>query len=167
MPAGSTYEKIASTTLASNNSTVTFTSIPSTYTDLVIIFSGKAASSTDAQVRVGNGSADSNTNYSRHFMFGYSGGLIVDTIANLPGFIFSPYSENTNLVMHLHSYANTNIFKPALIRNGPKPVTGDNLTYVSANIWRSTSAIDVIQFTSPTHNFVTGSIFSIYGIKAA
>jgi hypothetical protein len=168
MAAGATYDKLASTTLSSNNSTVTFTSIPSTYTDLVIIFNGKAANNTDAQVRIGTANTpDSSAGYSRQFMFGYSGGIVADTASSLNGFIFSPYNQNTNLVMHLHSYANTNIYKPALIRNGPKPTSGDNLTYVSANIYRDTVAINCVQFYSPTHNFVTGSIFSIYGIKAA
>lgn len=162
----STYEKIASTTLASATGTITFTSIPQTYTDLVIIFNGKATTSTDAQVRIGSGSADASAGYSRHFMFGYSGGIAVDTIASLNGFIFSPYNENTNLVMNLHSYSNPNIYKPALIRNGPKS-SAEALTYISANIYRDVAAIDVVQFYSPTHNFSIGSMFSIYGIKAA
>jgi len=168
MAAGATYDKIASTTLVSATSTVTFSSIPQTYTDLVIVFSGKAANNTDAQVRVGGSNTpDSSASYSRHFMFGYSGGLVVDTIASLNGFIFSPYNENTNLVMVLHSYTNPNIYKPVLIRNGPKPSAGDNLTYISANIWRDATAINCVQFYSPTHNFSIGSMFSIYGIAAA
>lgn len=168
MAAGATYDKLGSTTLATATQTVDFLSIPSTYTDLVIIFSGKAATSTDAQIRIGGSNTpDSSAGYSRHFMFGYSGGIIPDTAASLNGFIFSPYNENTNLVMHLHSYSNPNIYKPALIRNGPKPASGDNLTYVSANIYRDTVAINCVRFYSPTHNFSVGSMFSIYGIKAA
>jgi hypothetical protein len=168
MAAGPTYEKVATSTLTSNTSTVTFTSIPQTYTDLVIIFSGKAANNTDAQVRIGGSNTpDSSAGYSRHFMFGYSGGMVADTISSLNGFIFSPYNENTNLVMHLNSYTNPNIYKPVIIRNGPKPTSGDNLTYVAAGIYRDTTAINCVQFYSPTHNFVTGSVFTIYGIKAA
>jgi len=167
MAAGPTYEKIATNTLVSNTGTVTFTSIPSTYTDLVIIFSGTATTSTDASVRIGTSNTpDSSAGYSRHFMFGYSGGVVVDTISALTGFVFSPYNLNTNLVMYIHSYANPNIYKPVLIRNGPRS-TADPLNYVSANIWRDTGVVNCVQFVSPTYNFTAGSVFSIYGIAAA
>lgn len=167
MAAGATYDKIASTTLATNQNTVSFTLIPQTYTDLVLIYSGTAIASTDAQVRVGNGTVDAGTNYSRAGFFGYSGGFAAFALSGIVGYIFSPYNGNTNLVMHLHSYSSTNMYKPALIRNGPKPASGDELTYASANIWKSTAAIDIISFVSASQAFASGSAFSIYGIKAA
>lgn len=163
----STYEKIATTTLGSNTSTVTFTDIPSTYTDLVIIFSGTAATSTDAKIRIGGSNTpDSGASYSRHFMFGYTNAIAVDTVTGLDGWIFSPYNVNTNLVMHLNAYTNPNIYKPVLIRNGAQS-SADAITYFAAGIWRDVAVVNCVQFVSPTHNFTTGSVFSIYGIKAA
>ena len=42
MAAGNTYTPIATTTLSSSQNDITFSSIPSTYTDLVIVFNGKS-----------------------------------------------------------------------------------------------------------------------------
>ena len=61
MPAGPTYEPIATTTLTATNSTVTFSSIPSTYTDLVLIVNSLGTGSYYS-IQV-NG--DTATNYSR------------------------------------------------------------------------------------------------------
>ncbi len=163
MAAGATYEKIATNTLGSNTQTVNFTSIPSTYTDLVIVVEGTATSSADFTMRVGNGSPDSGSNYSRVLFFGYSGGIVDDIAGNINGFIFSIYSARSMAIINLMNYANTNVNKTALIRNN----NGIEVTYASGNLWRSTVAIDYLQFTTGTHSFSAGTVFSIYGIKKA
>jgi len=116
MAAGATYEKIATNTLGSNTQTVNFTSIPSTYTDLVIVVEGTATSSADFTMRVGNGSPDSGGNYSRVFVFGYSSGIVDDIAGNINGFIFSIYSARSMAIINLMNYANTNVNKTALIK---------------------------------------------------
>lgn len=163
MAAGATYEKIATNTLGSNTQTVNFTSIPSTYTDLVIVVEGTATSSADFTMRVGNSSPDSGSNYSRIFVYGYSSGVVDDIAGNINGFIFSIYSARSMAIINLMNYANTNVNKTALIRNN----NGIDITYASGNLWRSTVAIDTLQFTTSTHSFSAGTVFSIYGIKKA
>jgi hypothetical protein len=163
MPAGQTYEKIATNTLSSNTQTVDFTSIPQTYTDLVIVVEGRATSSADFVMRVGNGSVDSGTNYSRVAGFGYSSGVSVATLGDLSGFIFSIYAARSMAIINLMNYTNTNVNKTALIRNN----NGIEIVYASGNLWRSTVAIDTLRFTTGTHSFSAGTVFSIYGIKKA
>jgi hypothetical protein len=55
-----TYDKIATTTLSSAG-VITFTSIPATYTDLVLVLSATATSFASVKVRF---NSDSATNYS-------------------------------------------------------------------------------------------------------
>jgi len=61
-----TYEPIATTTLSSAQSSVTFSSISGSYTDLVLVFSDVKLSSGDSaiDIQVGNGSVDTSSNYS-------------------------------------------------------------------------------------------------------
>jgi len=67
MAAGSTYTPIATTTLGSSATSYTFTSIPSTYTDLVIVAQIKGDTTTYLNLRF-NG--DTGSNYSRTTLSG-------------------------------------------------------------------------------------------------
>lgn len=163
MAAGATYEKIATNTLSSNTQTVAFGSIPQTYTDLVIVIEGSATSSADFTLKVGNNSIGTNTLYSRMFIFGYSGGTNPDTAGNLGGFIFSMYSARSMAIINLMNYTNTNVNKTALIRNN----NGIEIVYASQNLFRSTIAVNIIEFTTSTHSFTAGTVFSLYGIAQA
>ena len=78
MAAGNTYTPIATTTLGSAASSYTFSSIPGTYTDLVLVVSGKYSTgttgTTTVQIQVGNTSLDTGANYSIVYLNG-SGAL--------------------------------------------------------------------------------------------
>jgi hypothetical protein len=62
MPAGNTYEAIATQTLGSAAASVTFSSIPGTYTDLVLVVAGTLTTGTENIVMQFNG--DTGSNYS-------------------------------------------------------------------------------------------------------
>ena len=70
MAISTTYVPIESKTLGSAANNITFTSIPQTYTDLVLVFNGDLTSITGCSVRVGNGSIDTGNNYSLTRMWG-------------------------------------------------------------------------------------------------
>jgi hypothetical protein len=57
-----TYEPIATTTLGTAAASITFSSIPATYTDLRLVVVAKAVSASTLDVRFNN---DSGTNYSK------------------------------------------------------------------------------------------------------
>ncbi len=157
-----TYVPIATNTLGSNTNTVTFSAIPQTYTDLIIVFNGANTSSADFRIQVGNGSVDTGTNYSRTIMFGHSGGVVASGDTNNIAWISSSYTNRSNAIIQIMDYSNTTTNKTALIRND----ISSDITYASVNLWRSTSAINIITLSQPTHNFVSGSTFTLYGIKA-
>ena len=79
-----TYEPLATTTGTGSSTTVTFTTIPQTYTDLVLVCSDINAQTTDIGVRFNN---DSGSNYGRVVAFAdLSGGP--QTFRNAPGVTF-------------------------------------------------------------------------------
>ena len=161
-----TYEPIATNTLGSTTSTVTFSSIPSTYTDLRLIISAKTATS-GAQISATiNG--DSSSNYSRTILWGSgsSAGSNRDTSAtswNMDYYgVVTTGQFNTNFT-DLMNYSNTNVYKTMITRTG----NSSNGLETQVALWRSTSAITSITMTIGGGGFAAGSTFTLYGIKAA
>ena len=155
----STYEKIATTTLGSAASSVTFSSISSTYTDLVIIFSGTGNSDT-LYYRFNN---DSGANYSDTYMFG--DGTAGSGRHSNQGQLFGAGINTSQCmqIIHIMNYANTTTNKTTLLRgNG----NGIGATVAFVGLWRNTAAINSIQLFLNA-NFLSGSTFTLYGIKAA
>lgn len=159
-----TYEPIATTTLSSTSSTITFSSIPSTYTDLVLICSLKGTASLQYKLQFNN---DTATNYSVTLVGG--NGSTAESYRTTSYSWITPdyyYSATTNggvSIINLMNYTNTSTYKTALIR------TSNADTGVSANVglWRSTSAINRVDLTTVSSTFASGSTFTLYGVKAA
>jgi hypothetical protein len=164
MPA--TYEPIATTTLGSAG-TITFTSIPSTYTDLILVVNGTAASG-ELSLRFNGSSA---TDYSSTVLegTGASGGSRRFTSSNrmrlgFYGYFFS--TEPSLGTAHIFNYANTTTFKTVLASEGNADSDVNAIDY-TVGLWRSTSAITSIQALAGTGNFNTGTTATLYGIKSA
>jgi hypothetical protein len=165
MPAGNTYEAIASqTTTNASTTTVSFTSIPNTYTDLVLVYGAIGAS--DTQVRL-QFNGDTGANYSYTVMSG--NGTITESFRQANGgslttdYYFSVTTNGGATLINLMNYANTTSFKTTVMR-------ANNTSYAtmfSIGKWASTSAINRIDLICTTGAFAAGSVFSIYGIKAA
>ena len=165
MAAGSTYTPIATTTLGSATASYTFSSIPSTFTDLVLITNGTISTTADASMywRV-NG--DTSTNYSatRVSGDGTSAASYRETnqTAALAGFVgnVSPSVQIFNFM----NYANTTTYKTAITRGS---YSAKNVG-AFVGLWRSTAAINSITVTSlGSGNLDVGSTFTLYGIQAA
>jgi len=166
----STYEPIESKVLASTATDVTFISIPSTYTDLVLVCSIQMnGSQANAFVAVGNGSIDTGANYSYTILSGNgSTATSVRDSNDTRGFFFTnnsyPQTTNRNMtVMNFQNYSNTTTYKTVLIRSGNSALGTD----AEVGLWRSTSAINRIKVYPTNNAFEVGSTFTLYGIKAA
>lgn len=162
-----TYEKIEAKTLGTATSSVTFTSIPSTYTDLVMIINGSIASGNPSiWIRM---NSDSGSNYSFTRVTGNgSAAASSRESTQTKGFIASAFgmttTYETNIIMQVMNYSNATTYKTTLSRANT-PSLG---TEASVNLWRSTSAINAIEIlNSSATNFTVGSTFTLYGIKAA
>ena len=164
MPA--TYEPIATTTFSGSENTVTFSSIPSTYTDLRVVFSGAITGSDNTLYTRFNG--DASTNYSQIALIGT--GATAASNEGGPnevligaGTITSSYSLIT---LDIFSYSGSTFKTVLTSSSGDK--NGSGLVDRKVALWRSTSAINSIRFyTSGSINYTSGSTITIYGIKAA
>ena len=171
----STYTPIVTTTLGSDTSTVTFSSISSAYTDLKLVISVKVAS-TSADYFSLRFNGDTGSNYSFTWLGGNSGGAQSGRFSNLSQNIIgwaTSNSENANffapIIVDIMNYSNTTTNKTLLSRSG----YAETRTDVQANLWRSTAAINSIALgtwgagTFGANNIKAGSTFTLYGIKAA
>jgi hypothetical protein len=162
-----TYEKIATTTLGSTATTVTFSSISGAYTDLVVVYNGTTSSGGSILMRF-NG--DTGGNYSWTYMFGdgstaYSGRNSSQTFSWFTDSVVSGGSTTypAQVVMNLNNYSNTTTYKSWLYRLD-QVTTSNGAPQAHIGLWRSTSAINQISFYNTTMQI--GTTFTLYGIKA-
>jgi hypothetical protein len=166
MAAGNTYEAIATQTLGSAAASVTFSSIPSTYTDLVLISTaGVTSGLLNYAVRF---NSDSGANYSRTVLSGTGVGTATDRNTNITYNILNDYGYldttlNTNILAHIMNYSNATTFKTTLSRTNNTA----NGTSTCVNLWRSTAAINSLLILPTGSTFLAGSTFSLYGIASA
>lgn len=161
MAAGSTYTPIATTTLGSATSSYTFSSIPSTYTDLVLIINGTASTTNNHLIRF-NG--DTGTNYSTTDLYGDGSSAGSGRYSNATG-IFIGNGSNTNYtkITEIMNYSNTTTYKTLLNRqNAPAEAVATEV-----GLWRSTAAINSITVYTAAGNMNTGTTLTLYGIQAA
>jgi hypothetical protein len=163
MAAGATYEPISTTTLGSATSTVTFSSISGSYTDLKLVMSGLMSAGADVTLQF---NSDTGANYSRTYLIGSGSSAGTGATANstsMPVFFIGSNSTYSAFA-DINNYSNSTTYKTVLCRSG------DTGSYVEANagVWRSTSAITSITISaSGGATFSTGAMFTIYGIAAA
>jgi hypothetical protein len=170
-----TYVAIDTKTISTAATSVEFTSIPQGYTDLILSVNVTTVSDGEGlSFQVGNGTIDTNTNYSRTLISGAN-----DT--NAASFRNSG-SSNVSLQyaiglgsdqpciyqVHFMNYSNTTTYKTFLINSSTYRGTSTNKSEMMREValWRSTSAIDRIKLTS-TVNMNVGSTFTLYGIANA
>jgi hypothetical protein len=167
MPAGSTYTPIATTTLGSAAASYTFTSIPSSYTDLVLIVNGLLDSGTAQDLRVQlNG--DGGSNYSATNMYGTGSAAgsfryTNDTAGILDFYGSFSTTQRAISITSFMNYSNTTTNKTFIGRSN----RADSGTDAYVNLWRSTAAINSIYLFCPSRNFAAGSTFTLYGIASA
>jgi hypothetical protein len=164
MAAGSTYTPISSTTLSSSQTNFTFSSIPGTYTDLIIIYSAKSSTSGfDAYMRF---NADAGANYSATYASGTGTTTSSGKQSNNTGILLDNYgavftTEFNMTRINIMNYANATTYKTALIRSD----YASSGTDMNVGLWRNTAAITSITIVGSS--FATGSTFTLYGIAAA
>lgn len=165
MPA--TYEPIATQTLGSNATSIVFSSIPSTYTDLRFIIVGRVTSAVDALIRF---NSDTGSNYSFTRL---SGNGSFEATSRGQDRTSIPITHTRAWSSANPSFFELNIFsyagsgnKTSLI-NTSGDQNGVGATEIIAGLWRNTAAITSITLLVATDSIVAGATATLYGIKAA
>lgn len=161
-----TYEKIASYAATGSVADITFSSIPSTYTDLVLKFSTRnSIADLDILIKF-NGSTSSFTAKRLYGSGSGSGGT--DSLARTAGLIEdSSYTASTfaSNEIYIPNYASSTQYKSYSVDS----VTENNatLSYVlfGAGLWSSNSAINSVTIAPAASNIVQFSTATLYGIK--
>ena len=161
-----TYKKIATTTLGSAASSITFSSISSSYTDLILVSAPLTQGNSYSFNIVLN--SDTGTNYSCTRLYGSGTSGASDRASSTANSLDNwNIATSTGVVQpiitQIQNYSNTTTYKTFLTRiNSPAPDT-----YLGAvvSLWRSTSAITSVEFKT-SGNVGAGSTFTLYGIKA-
>jgi hypothetical protein len=163
----STYEKIATTTLGSATATVTFSSISSAYTDLILI-TADIINTTNVLGLYIQFNSDTGSNYSRIFMEGNGSSAASSKNSNQSNMMLgrSYGGDRTTNIFQIQNYSNSTTNKTTLCRYG----SGGSSSAVGAAIglWRNTNAITSITIgIEGGYNMSAGCSFALYGIKAA
>lgn len=161
-----TYSKIASYTIPSAVSSYTFSSIPGTYTDLVLVSNPKVSSNQEAVQVQFNG--DTGNNYSFTQLYGDGTSASSSRAASLGYIYLSNGTSATNYgtgVFNIFDYSNTTTYKTVIGRFNEAAY----VAWSDAGLWRSTAAITSITLTvsGTSKTLSTGSTFTLYGIEAA
>jgi hypothetical protein len=170
--ATNTYVALDKVTANGSVAQITFTSIPTTYTDLVVVVNGSASYGTPDRttlaLRVGNGSLDTTSIYSQTGVYG-NGSTASSSRGTGQSYIFTGVisEKNGTTIVNFQNYSNTTTYKTILSRGNSLGSTASQDVGLTVGLWRSTSAINTIQFyTNDGTNYSSGTTFSLYGIKA-
>ena len=159
----SAYEVISTQTLASAAASVTFSSIPQTYTDLVLVING--VNSADRNV-VARFNGDTSTIYSSTRLYGTGSSAATDLYTTMSYATLSAGNTTLdyNIIARLDNYSNATTYKTIFTRSN---ITGD-IVGSTVSTWRGLTAIStLLLMLNGAGNFNTGSTFTLYGIKAA
>jgi hypothetical protein len=167
-----TYTLISSNVLSSSAASVTFSAIPSTYTDLVVRVSARSdRAAVNGYILYQVNSLTSG--YSDTYVYGTGSSALSSrngsTTLSFAGYITG---DNTNSGI----FGSTEIYIPSYTVSQNKPMSSFSLAEnaaVAANIGAhalllsNTATVSSLTFSSLGDNFVTGSSFYLYGISNA
>jgi hypothetical protein len=155
--------KIADSTVESPVTSVTFSNIPSGYTDLILKVSSRMSTTNNFYKIEFNGSTSSHTN--RRL---YGNGAVAASYSGSDIITYSNRSDYT-----ANSFDNTEMYIPNYTSSNNKSISIDNVTETNATnnemaiiagLWSNTAAITSIKLTPDSGSFATNSTFTLYGV---
>ena len=173
--AAGTYELIESQILTGTQASITFSNLgtySSTYKHLQLRYVGRTSYAGNGESMYFRFNGDTGNNYSHHRLYGTGSGVsAVATSATSyinVGFIASGTGSSTfasGVVDILDTYSTTKN-KTTRSLNGVHITTGAHLVSFGSGARYNTASITSIElFTETASNFVSGSRFSLYGIR--
>jgi len=168
------YDSISTQTVSSLVSSVTFSSIPQTYTHLQLRILAKTSRGAGPDILCVRYNGDTGNNYADHLIYGDGSTVSPDKDTSYPqqnihrvaaddvnASIFSPF------VIDIFDYTNTNKFK-TLRSLGGYDANGSGRIAFGSGLWQSTSAISSITlFSAYAESWKPNTQFALYGLKVA
>ena len=159
-----TYKAIATVTVGSGGaSTMSFSSIPSTYTDLQLLITSKTSSNNYIKLNI---NSDSGSNYTYKVLrgTGSAAGSFNQVDWTGTAYVFG-YSDS--------GWSSHSVYIPNYTGSNNKSISSDSVqeantttaySWLGAGLWSNTSAITSISIASQTLNFDQYSTATLYGI---
>ena len=156
-----TYTLINSTTLSTAAATVTFSSIPGTYTDLVIVITGTVSIANNPTLQF---NSDTGSNYSWTYLSGSGTAAASGRGSSQTSILTGGFGTSTigNAIYHIQDYSNATTNKTVINRHN----RSDDSVTTWVGLWRSTAAITSVILGAGGGNWNSGSTFKLYGIEA-
>jgi hypothetical protein len=168
-----TYEAIATQTLSAQSPTITFNSIPQTFTDLRFVLIGyeQENSSITKRFRI-NGDTGANYNHvtfgataSSRYTQSEASGTGMRIASNQIG---DPSGVNTLVTIDIPSYTGSQLKTTIHQVSSMADVAGAGYVQKGLGLWNSTAAINSVVFMFlNSSNWGAGTRVTLYGIKAA
>lgn len=164
--------KISSTELTASASTVTFSNIPSGYTDLKVVISSRATGSRGEDAMLIRFNSDSTAaNYSIKWLRGNGSAVTTGDGAGFAGGYIGEFNGGTSTAntftsqeIHIPNYTNGNQ-KSFLVDITQEANQTLAYAHLLAGLWSGTAAITTITFVDHnSNNFAIGSTATLYGI---
>jgi hypothetical protein len=158
----STYTPIATQTLSNPAASVTFSSIPQNYTDLIVVVNARGTSPQSMRLQFNN---DTGSNYSGTQLYA---DIVPGTALSARessatdirvGWFANGLSTTdfTSCIIQMQNYSNNAINKTVLSRSA-------QAVNATVGLWRNTNAVTTISLFPFSGNFTSASTFNLYGI---
>lgn len=169
----STYSLISSNILSSSAASVTFSAIPSTYTDLVLRVSARGSFANISNIINFRVNASATSDYSRTLLLGDGSAAASARSSNVAQFqgLVTPAASSTSNVfssaeLYLPNYAGSANKVMSSISAAENNNANADL-YATAGLRSNTAAVTEINLALNFGDFVAGSSFYLYGIKSS
>jgi hypothetical protein len=152
-----TYIPLATTTLASVASSVTFGSIPATYRDLILVVNAQASADSLAFIEF-----NSDTTAGNYYFVYTLGNGSTDASGSSDAFPLMPFNSSTysQAIVQVMDYSASDKHKTSLVRDSES----GNVVVMRAVRWANTAPITSLKFKTGSGNFAVGTTISLYGI---
>ena len=169
----STYQLISSNVLTSSAASVTFSSIPATFTDLVVRLSVRSSRSANNDGILYTLNSDTSAIYSETVLENYGGSASSSRSSAQTGFSLNAINASTSTA---NTFTSIELYLPNYLSTTSKPISyfgtkennssTNNAIDAIADLYRNTTAITSVTFAPVTGpNWLSGSSFYLYGIK--
>ena len=161
------FESIATINLSGGETSLNFTSIPSTYKHLQIRGVFKFNGSDNL---IGRFNSDTGSNYTTHWLLGqgsYASNYASSSATAMNMAYTDTGADQVAWVVDILDYASTSKYKTVRRFNGQE-TNSVGIVWEGSHLWQSTSAISSINFyINGSSSFTSNSTFALYGIKGA